>query len=165
LRKYMATDWAGQPDRSQGWTRSSTLPNASAHLACFGQRGGRVTLMNGRANRATYWLVVGIMAMLMVVVGVIAPGSAHISELALIFLAIPRLHDIGRKGWWVLAALGLEIGLMFVPTSSFSVLGGSIAFVIFALVALLGAIPGNVGPNRFGDPPPPGLHFYRRPRN
>jgi len=121
--------------------------------------------LKGRINRATFWLSVGMLVLLIVLIRVFAPSSAHISEVVLMFLAIPRLHDIGRTGWWVLAAFGIEIaaiivGFVVVPQHALAVAGG-VTLLIFGLMTWLGAIPGNTGPNRYGDQPPPGLQWGR----
>lgn len=69
-----------------------------------------------------------------------------IFNLVLLFVAIGRLHDIDRSGWWLL-------GLVAIPV--FAVLTGA---PWIALVALAGWIallfwPGTIGPNRFGADP------------
>ena len=49
-------------------------------------------------------------------------------------MGIRRLHDTGKSGWWLL--------LWFVP------LVGLIVLLVFF------ASPGDLGPNRYGPPPP-----------
>lgn len=67
-------------------------------------------------------------------------------DVVLIILAVARLHDFGKPGWWlaILAALPLAgaVGLGTAP----------------AMIALIGWLamffwPGDVGPNAFGPDP------------
>jgi uncharacterized membrane protein YhaH (DUF805 family) len=65
-----------------------------------------------------------------------------------------RLRDIGRSAWWVLAI----VALLAVSTIAAWSLGEDIAvgvgtLVELVIVGVLGAIPGQPGPNRFGPPP------------
>jgi uncharacterized membrane protein YhaH (DUF805 family) len=104
---------------------------------------------NGRARRAEYWLFVLLYSVLFGIpygagaaVGEGAPLYlplalvAMVVALALIIpslaVAVRRLHDTGRSGWWVLLA--------FVP------LVGLVLLVFYCL-------PGAKGPNRFGPDP------------
>jgi uncharacterized membrane protein YhaH (DUF805 family) len=94
------------------------------------------------------------------------PRHAAVSEVVLLFLCVPRLHDIGLSGWWFGGALLLEIAVV---AASFILLPLAQApipigiFVLVAAVALiwLGTKPGEPGANRFGEPPSPGLSFKR----
>ena len=83
----------------------------------------------------------------------------------LTLLSIPRLHDIGRSGWFVLGVfiLGVPIeeqvfpigtGLFVAPTISITVM----IVAAVGIVISLGTIRGQPGANRFGPPCPPGLH-------
>jgi uncharacterized membrane protein YhaH (DUF805 family) len=85
-----------------------------------------------------------------------------VQEILLIFLAVPRLHDIGRSGWLALPPLILEVvGVIacvaYLPPESAQVAFGVIALVLAGLMILLGIVPGDPMPNRFGEPPPPGV--------
>ena len=67
-------------------------------------------------------------------------------DLVLIYLAVGRLHDISRSGWWLaaLAALpfaGLAIGL---PEIGAVTIIGWLALVFW---------PGTIGPNAYGGDP------------
>ena len=122
--------------------------------------------LKGRMNRAVYWLCVGTVAVLLLLWTLLAPGTARVHEIVLVILCVPRLHDIGWSGWWVLAPLSLEIGaavLAFttLPLETAQPVMGVVVLVIFGLVAWLGTIPGQPHTNRFGEPPRPGLRSWR----
>ncbi len=114
-------------------------------------------LYNHRMNRKTYLInlagfVVGVMILLQFMD---RPGP---TEFLFSLLAVPRLHDIGRSGWWYLALIGLEFGVLLGTLAA----GGSTAtlfqaggaFVIFALILLvvLGLIKGEPDANEWGSP-------------
>lgn len=67
-------------------------------------------------------------------------------DLALIVVAIARLHDIGKPGWWLLGFVGLA-GLAALP--------GLSILVVVALVLWLALLfwPGTFGPNAYGPHP------------
>ena len=114
----------------------------------------------GRMNRKVF--LVGTVVLVAMGFGLsfipgISKGGGYGIGVALIWLFTARLHDIGRSGWWqaglylvqvVLAAAGAvngdqALGLM--------ITAGLILQFVF--IAVLGAIPGQPGPNRFGPPP------------
>jgi uncharacterized membrane protein YhaH (DUF805 family) len=111
-----------------------------AVTTCFSKYVG----FEGRAARPEYWwwtlfvIVVGIVLRL---VGHIVLGDTGASVLSGLFqlavflpglaVAVRRLHDTDRSGWWLLLA--------FIPVIGWLVL---LYFVIQ---------PGTAGPNQFGD--------------
>jgi uncharacterized membrane protein YhaH (DUF805 family) len=117
---------------------------------------------SGRINRAVYWLFLVMTIAALVVVNMLT--SQHITEALIYLICIPRLHDIGRSGWWLLAPLALEFGgaiaiVLYLPPDIADVAIGLIVLVIVGLLIWLGAVPGETEANRFGDPPAPGLQF------
>ena len=119
-----------------------------------------------RTNRATYWLSIGVIAVTLLLISLLFPGDAQVSEALLVMLCIPRLHDLGCTGWLVLAPLLLEVGSMIatltlLPLEEAKAVMGVVVLIIAGLVGLLGAIPGQILPNQFGDPPPRGLTWKR----
>lgn len=84
--------------------------------------------------------------------------------LAVTLLGVPRLHDIGRSGWF---ALGIFAPSILIETHIFPDRTGSLAAptlgVILLMAALvgavvwLGAVRGQPGANKFGPPCLPGL--------
>ena len=124
---------------------------------------------NGRINRATYWVWFALVAALYVVLSVVLPGRTTVSEVVLIIVCVPRLHDIGRSGWLVLGPLALEIavvvaGMALLPAANLLMVGGVATLVILAAMIWLGAIPGEPTANRFGEPPAPSIQLRRKPK-
>jgi uncharacterized membrane protein YhaH (DUF805 family) len=114
--------------------------------------------LTGRMNRATYALMLLVYAVLfsiVVAIQVRVPG-----ELLLGYICIPRLHDLGRTGWWfgaaVLAEIVVVVGVIFgLNQPDIGVLAG-VATLFLPAIAL--ALPkGHVGPNRFGEAPASGI--------
>lgn len=103
---------------------------------------------SGRARRKEYWMFFLINLIISVVLAVVDNVTGMVGEsgvgllggvyaLALLIptiaVAVRRLHDTGRTGWWLL------IG--FVP------LIGAIVLLVFLVIA------GNPGPNAHGEDP------------
>ena len=65
---------------------------------------------NYRTNRVTYavYLAIFVIAYAVMVIAMKRPPA--LAEVLVAFVAIPRLHDIGRSGWWLLILLGAELG-------------------------------------------------------
>jgi uncharacterized membrane protein YhaH (DUF805 family) len=88
-------------------------------------------------------------------------------EALLVILCVPRLHDLGRSGWWVVLPILCEIaavfGILFMPAppwpndvmAGVATLAGYAIVLIPALVLLF--IPGQRDSNRFGPAPAPGF--------
>ena len=124
-------------------------------------------VFNYRTNRATYWMAVGTVVVLMIGLTVIFGKPPHVAEVVLIMTGVPRLHDIGKSGWLVLWPLGLELlgaigAFAFLPQESAVQVMGLVMLVIFGLMIWLGCIPGQDFENRFGPPPGPGIQWGRR---
>lgn len=131
----------------------------------------------GRINRAKYWLA----ALLYVAVSAVAVVAAVVlltsmSDAAAVILyvgggvlflgmyfsgiavAIKRLHDRDKTGWWTIPYLvlpgllqGASTGLVSPSTGyGLSIAGGLLA--IWGFVEL-GCLRGTIGSNRFGDDP------------
>ena len=98
---------------------------------------------NGRARRAEFWWYVLVVVIISVILNVV-DSIAHLGgilgglfSLAMLLpnlgVAVRRLHDINRSGWWILIA--------FVP------LVGAILLIYWY------AQPGTSGANQFGPDP------------
>ena len=123
--------------------------------------------MRGRINRPTYWLLLGGFAAFYVIVSMIGIRPPRIGEGLLIFLCVPRLHDLGKSGWWVLIPLSIELGAVIVAIAAFSVeedyvLLGSAVLIVAGFIVVLGLIPGQPQANRFGEPPKSIFAFKER---
>ncbi len=119
----------------------------------------------GRMNRAQYWLCLAVVVALYAALLAI-PSTRHpaISEVVLVLVCVPRLHDIGLTGW--ITAIPLAIELVTVITAIFlfpmqtALMAMGVVVILFAgLLAVLGALPGQKAGNRFGPAPRPGLRF------
>lgn len=132
----------------------------------------------GRAPRAEYWWFYLAYILLSVVLNVllsISPTIGMILSLASLVLLVPwiavavrRLHDIDRTGWWLLApVLPYAIGFAMVGAAFFTnpgsagASGGLGAGMIFFGIGLILALvvfvftllPGTKGENRYGPDP------------
>ena len=121
---------------------------------------------SGRINRATFFLSLGIVVALYVVLALVMTKPPAIAEVFLVALAVPRLHDIGLSAWWAVGAIVAEILIaivMFVtlPMESAMIVMGLFVLAILGLMIWLGAVRGEAGANRYGEPPPPGVGFSK----
>jgi len=101
---------------------------------------------SGRASRSEYWYWTLFTIIASIVAGILDGilGGGFIGAVVSLGLFLPslavavrRLHDIDRTGWWVL-----------------------IAFTLIGIIVLIvwDCTKGTAGPNRFGpDPLPPGV--------
>ena len=99
----------------------------------------------GRARRHEYWMFAFINLMIAVLLSIIdavvfGPGNFMLSSLYMLVVLIPgiavavrRLHDTGRSGWWMLLALIPVIGVV-------------------ALIVMM-CIDSTPAPNRYGASP------------
>jgi uncharacterized membrane protein YhaH (DUF805 family) len=98
-------------------------------------------VFDGRATRPQYWWFALINTVISVVLRFAIPGAgAIISELYGLAVLLPslgvairRLHDTNRTGWWMLVVL--------------------IPFVGWIWLIVLLARAGDPGPNQYGPPP------------
>ncbi len=124
---------------------------------------------SGRINRAKYWIVSLIYLVLTVVAAVVLAtvlgfGAAFFAVVGIIYLvlvisgvavAIKRLHDRNKSGWWLLVFYLLPAVLDGIGRSariSFVFSLASAAIGIWALVEL-GFLRGTSGPNQYGPDP------------
>ena len=124
--------------------------------------------LSGRMNRALYWAMLGVVVVLYAALNLVSSKQVIVSEVVLAFLCVPRLHDIGKSGWFVLIGIVLELGALLIGFSFFSLDGAMVVMgiavvAIAALLVWLGTVPGDPNPNRWGEPPAPGIQFKRRP--
>jgi uncharacterized membrane protein YhaH (DUF805 family) len=135
----------------------------------------------GRINRGKFWLAVLIYIVAAMVAGILAYASnseaaggllnglvSLVTFISGIFVAIKRLHDRNRSGWWlllfyiapgILIAIGAVIWLVGIAGESSGAGGIGTVFVlagaaisIWAFVEL-GCLRGTVGPNQYGPDP------------
>ena len=118
--------------------------------------------LQGRINRATYWAAIAAAAAVLLLVRLL-DSKVTIPEYLILIVCVPRLHDIGRTGWWAGGAL---IGELILVAALFStsadtklIAGGVYMLLIAGLMIVLGCLPGQSQPNRFGSPPERGLRW------
>jgi uncharacterized membrane protein YhaH (DUF805 family) len=129
---------------------------------------------SGRINRAKYWVagVINIVSWLIIVVvvwGATSPSSPYFLFLFTFFIvaipwlisltaiAVKRLHDRDKSGWWLLVFYVLPGALDKIPEAAGTVLQfifglASFAISIWAFVEL-GCLGGTAGPNKYGSDP------------
>jgi uncharacterized membrane protein YhaH (DUF805 family) len=136
----------------------------------------------GRTSRLGYWriqiAVLGIFAFviltLFAAIAAVGAASTVVGWILLFLVALPclwafvamgvrRLHDRGRRGWWLLvfwvapSALAEVVEGMTAPPLvwiGFAISLGSLALALWGLVEL-GFLKGTTGANRYGDDPVP----------
>ena len=126
----------------------------------------------GRANRAKYWLVVLVNVAIVFVLGGIAYaiGTIGYAILGLVYIAylvsgisiaIRRLHDRDKSGWWVLIFIGVLAGaavvggvLQWALGTIGSIIGGLLYLGACVWIFVeVGCLRGTEGDNRFGPDP------------
>jgi len=124
--------------------------------------------LRGRMNRATYWACIGCIAAMVGAFYFFGGVQPRVTEVVLILLVVPRLHDIDRSGWIAIGVFALEITIALVLSVWLDdeelVLEGLVfvALAIAVLLIWLGTIPGDQYGNRYGEAPRPGVGFGRR---
>jgi uncharacterized membrane protein YhaH (DUF805 family) len=110
----------------------------------------------GRAGRREYWTWIGLLFAIGFIFSHAPPAINFAEALAMMFVQIRRTHDLGRSGWWGVAATLAPLLPLF---PLFYLAGEDVAIVVglaleLTLLITLGALPGTVGANRFGPQPP-----------
>jgi len=122
----------------------------------------------GRINRATYFLCLGVVIVGYILLLALVSKPPRIAELLALLIAIPRLHDIGKSGWWagavILAELivvltALPFALAAKQTDILLIASGLFIIAVVGLMILLGCIRGQEDVNKYGEPPPRGISF------
>jgi uncharacterized membrane protein YhaH (DUF805 family) len=127
---------------------------------------GEFGSVRGRINRATY---AAFLAAYVAVFAIAVALQFRIpGEVLLALICVPRLHDLGRSGWWFGVAVLLEVvvvvaGLAIMKMPGISAFAGLVALAAPAIV--LAFIPGQQAANRFGSVPTSGVSFARSARH
>ncbi|HEV2533341.1 DUF805 domain-containing protein [Phenylobacterium sp.] len=132
----------------------------------------RLWAFRGVAGRDEYWailIVIGVVSRLTTTLGVSSGPTAAVFASILVLLiallihaavAVRRLHDRGKSGWWALLFVGAG-EVVGAASASMAALSWSPALVASALVVVgialwgfieLAVLPGRQGPNRYLDP-------------
>jgi uncharacterized membrane protein YhaH (DUF805 family) len=121
------------------------------------------SFLGGRMNRKAYWAALlgtyGALIILTLVFHFHNPATAGLT----VWIFTRRLHDFGRSGWWQVGFYAITVVIVLVAVwpllkplgavqSRADLVGvGLLAQITFDIV--LGSIPGQSGPNRFGPAP------------
>ena len=120
-------------------------------------------MFKGRLNRAFFWCLLALYLAIYYFIRSFGE-KLEAGEFLIAILCIPRLHDIGRTGWYFLIPVTIEllavIAMFIFNETILSLNIAGLAFMIFIVV--LGLIPGQPVSNRFGDQPKPWLGSWRR---
>ena len=129
-------------------------------------------LFRGRMNRATYLCSLGMIITLLVV---FRPGMG--TGLGVMFaMSAFRLHDIGLSSKWSILPMIAAMAAVFLPVTLVGapgvvwgavvgILMGTIPVILLGLMIWLASIPGQPHENRFGEPPRPGVTWFKgRPK-
>jgi len=134
---------------------------------------GLLFSFEGRINRGKFWLavlayvIISIVLALLLIIPVLGWLLAGIGYLGMIvsgiFVAIKRLHDRNKPGWWV--AIFYVIPMILSGASAYMTYDAgeqtsmamlisliSLAISLWAFVEL-GCLRGTVGPNQYGPDP------------
>ena len=108
----------------------------------------------GRSSRKGYWLWVGPVLLVGIVISAFLPPAAYAMSLMITLIWIRRFHDFGRSGWWVVP---VNVGINIVSFAAMAVLpaeaAGLLALVLYlAAITAMGVIPGQAHENEFGPP-------------
>lgn len=129
----------------------------------------RMIIVHGRANGPTFWTwLLGLYA-IEAVCNFTIHGPFPLSQFLYPLICVPRLHDVGRSGWWAFGAavLGIALGTLasvYLSPMNARHVRGAIVLVELILLVILGVSSGQPGANKFGDPPSKGVAnlFARR---
>jgi uncharacterized membrane protein YhaH (DUF805 family) len=120
-------------------------------------------------NRPSYALLLALLvAAYIVMIGVIKIQRPPGAEVFILLITVPRLHDVGRSGWWLLALLAAEIIAVMIGwphgTDGILMAGGIVVLCSLFLLVILALVPGQPHANKWGDPPRPGIS-WKRPKS
>ena len=113
--------------------------------------------IKGRMNRATYCATLALVIAIFAVIIAFDKKPPGVMEVLTVFIGVPRLHDFGRSGWWIVSVFLIEIaaivvGLVFVPMADFGIVAGLTVLLMLIAMIVLGCIKGDEGANAFGEP-------------
>jgi uncharacterized membrane protein YhaH (DUF805 family) len=119
---------------------------------------------SGRINRAKFWIVVLCNAVFfLAVIGIsMAVSGSMTTVFGAALIAIKRLHDRNKTGWWVLLFYGAPLVLPLVAALLDGGTETSVGLLLLQLVSLiisvwalveLGCLRGTIGQNKYGPDP------------
>lgn len=119
-----------------------------------------------RLSRKNYWIRLALYTLAYVVAifaarpwpAVSTAISIFVPAVWMYFIAGPRLRDFGQTGWWSIIPFtsgfvaGFAKGAHLIDDQIYATALLFIGIGSLLFMAVLGAIPGQAGPNRFGPP-------------
>ena len=163
-RYWDGTQWQGGPQPTMGYSSPGFATAGGGHdpdrspFEWYKLALSRWNKFDGRSRRAEYWWFAGVN--LVIIIGLyiamfglfaLSDGAIGVTSVAIVILffvyalamflpglavAIRRLHDTDKSGWWVL------IGI--IPVINY--IGGFVLLIFYCM-------DGTKGPNRFGSSP------------
>jgi uncharacterized membrane protein YhaH (DUF805 family) len=117
-----------------------------------------------------YWASIFAVALVIGLLNYFTHSSVSVGEFLLIWIGVPRLHDIGKSGFFILVVFAIEIASLIAtfslaPQIDRETLGWPLAvanLTIAGLALWLGIIRGDTNPNDFGAPPKRGVSLWTR---
>lgn len=143
---------------------------------------GEFLSFSGRVRRCTFWLntlVCGVITIILFALFVRVSVSSYdfsssivvtnkpiyyvaslLVGIRVLSVSVRRWHDLDKSGWWALTGLVGYVRLLFPGVTISQV----IILLLMGLIALYalgmqGFVPGDDGPNEFGDAPEEGQWF------
>ena len=132
----------------------------------------RYAQFSGRSRRKEYWMFMLFVIIASVLIGIVegilglntlVAGNGPISGIFSIATLIPyiavavrRLHDTNRSGLWLLLPAfpyAILAGGAITMNMTLAIIGGIAALAAGLTVLVFFCLPGNAGPNRFGEDP------------
>lgn len=188
LRYFDSKNWTGHrtppPPITPGSRRAPADPKtfAGSVQTCLLEK---YVTFSGRAGRPEYWwffLFVGAANLVFSFLPILGTVASLALVVPMVAVAVRRLHDTGKSGWWLVVPLsgyvagtvaltltmvGVFFALVSAPTSQFSSLGdfsgglvtlgvvGALVWLASGIVLLvLMVLPGDREANRYGPPVP-----------
>ena len=120
---------------------------------------------HGRARRSEFWWYILVVVILGLIVGLIGRliGTTILSSLLSLALLLPnlgvavrRLHDVNKSGWWILLPLApmiLAFIFMFMFQLTIAGILGLVTLATWILLIYWYAQPGTAGQNPYGPDP------------
>jgi uncharacterized membrane protein YhaH (DUF805 family) len=161
LRRY--ADFSGRSRRMEFWMWQLWQVIVYVVVVVLAMAlGGGAMMMMGRGGDAASMMAAGGAAMIIFMLYILYSLAVFIPSIA---VAVRRLHDTNRTGWWLLAPVApyvvmIVAGMMAASSPDSAALAGMIAIVALIALIVLALIvvvfyflEGTKGPNRFGPDP------------
>lgn len=110
--------------------------------------------LGGRGDRKEYWVVVGGLTLIGVIVSLFGGDIGYATLGPMLFMMVRRLHDFNRSGWWSAAIIMGPPALMIAaaPIAPPETTAPFIILMSLVWTVWLGAVRGDPHENRFGAP-------------